>query len=69
MSEKAILICKSIGMLFVYWVIMTASIYWLSGWTLDTGKTVTWTIFMVFGIIQCYRWFRSKINDLNDKEE
>ena len=34
----------------------------------DKWKAVTWSMFMVFGIWQSYRWYQSKSEELNDKE-
>ncbi len=55
-------------MLLAYGVIMTAVIYFLNGCSFNRWKVVTWAMFMAFGIWQCYRWFQSKSEELNDKE-
>lgn len=55
-------------MLMLYAVIMAAVVYILNDCRLDKWKIVTWSMFMIFGIWQCYRWFQSKIEELNDKD-
>ena len=68
MSDKGRIIWKGIGMLLAYGAIMAAVIYFLNGCIFDKWKTVTWAMFMAFGIWQCYLWFQSKSEELNDKE-
>ena len=68
MIDKSRIIWKGIGMLLAYGVIMTAVIYFLNGCSFNRWKVVTWAMFMACGIWQCYRWFQSKSEELNDKE-
>ncbi|MEZ3549368.1 MAG: hypothetical protein K1W02_01355 [Muribaculaceae bacterium] len=68
MIDKSRIIWKGIGMLLAYGVIMTAVIYFLNGCSFNRWKVVTWAMFMAFGIWQCYLWFQSKSEELNDKE-
>ena len=67
MSDKGRIIWKGIGMLLAYGAIMAAVIYFLNGCIFDKWKTVTWAMFMAFGIWQSYRWFQRKVKELNDK--
>lgn len=69
MIDKSRIIWKGIGMLLAYGVIMTAVIYFLNGCSFNRWKVVTWAMFMAFGIWQCYRWFQSKTEELNNKED
>lgn len=56
-------------MLLAYGVIMAAPIYFLNDCTFDKWNAVTWVMFMAFGIWQSYRWFQSKTEELNNKED
>lgn len=67
MSNKSKILWKAIGMLIAYGMMMAAVIYILNDWMFDKWKAVTWGIFMAFGVWQCYRWFQSKTEGLNDK--
>ena len=69
MIDKSRIIWKGIGMLLAYGVIMTAVIYFLNGCSFNRWKVVTWAMLMAFGIWQCYRWFQSKTEELNNKED
>lgn len=69
MIDKSRIIWKGIGMLLAYGVIMAAPIYFLNDCTFDKWNVVTWVMFMAFGIWQSYRWFQSKTEELNNKED
>jgi len=56
-------------MLMAYGAIMAAVLYILNGCMFDKWKVVTWSIFMLFGVFQSYRWYQNKIEELNDKED
>lgn len=55
-------------MLLTYAVIMAALLIYLNGWSIDKWKTITWAMFMAYGIRSCYLWFQKKLEELNDKE-
>ena len=56
-------------MLMAYGAIMAAVLYILNGCMFDKWKAVTWSIFMLFGVFQSYRWYQNKTEELNDKED
>lgn len=56
-------------MLLAYGAIMATVIYFLNDCKFDKWKAITWSMFFVFGMLQCYRWFKSKVVELNDKED
>lgn len=68
MSDKNRLIFKSVMMLLAYAVIMAALFIYLNGWSIDKWKTITWAMFMAYGIRSCYLWFHKKLAELNDKD-
>ena len=68
MSNNNKIFWTGAGMLISYAVIMAAVIYLLNDCKLDKWKVVTWTMFMVYGVWQTYRWFQSKKEDLNDED-
>ena len=69
MNNRNKIVLKAIVMLMAYGVIMAAVLYILNGCMFDKWKTVTWSIFMLFGGLQSYRWYQNKIEELNDKED
>ena len=56
-------------MLLAYGAIMATVIYFLNDCKFDKWKAITWSMFFVFGMLQCYRWSKSKIVELNDKKD
>lgn len=69
MSNKNRIVLKAIVMLMAYGAIMAAVLYILNGCKFDKWKAVTWSIFMLFGVLQSYRWYQNKSEELNDKED
>ena len=68
MSNRNKIVLKATVMLMAYGAIMAAFLYILNDCMFDKWKAVTWSMFMVFGIWQSYRWYQSKSEELNDKE-
>ena len=68
MSNRNKIVWKAIVMLMAYGAIMAAVIYFLNDCSFDKWKVLTWSMFMAFGLWQCYRWYQSKTEELNDKE-
>ena len=69
MNNRNKIVLKAIVMLMAYGAIMAAVIYFLNDCLFDKWKAVTWSIFMLFGVFQSYRWYQNKTEELNDQED